>query len=125
MSYDKVKLNDFIDFNPKRMIKKGSEASFIEMAGITPNIRDIEYTLKKEFKGSGSKFKNGDTLFARITPCLENGKTAKVGCLSKSEIAHGSTEFIVLAAKEPEYDEDFVYYFCRWNKFRDFAISRI
>jgi len=125
MNYSQIKLDSIIDFNPKRTIKKGTIASFVEMAAIPEGNRDINYTDKKEFKGSGSKFKNGDTLFARITPCLENGKTAKVNCLQNEEIAHGSTEFIVMAAKEPEYDEDFVYNLCRWPKFREFAISRM
>jgi len=125
MRSNMVRLDSIIDFNPKRLIKKGTDASFIEMASIPENNRDISYVLKKEFKGSGSKFKNGDTLFARITPCLENGKTAKVDCLEQDELAHGSTEFIVMSAKEPEYDEDFVYYLCRWPEFRDFAKSRM
>jgi len=120
-----MRLDDFIEFNPKRPIKKGIEAPFVEMAAIPQENRDIAYIHKKLFNGSGSKFQNGDTLFARITPCLENGKTAKVNCLNQNEIAHGSTEFIVMAAKEPEYDKDFVYYLCRWNKFREFAKSRM
>ncbi len=125
MSSRKLQLDEIIDFNPKRQIRKGIDYPFIEMAAIPEGNRDIAYSFQKEFKGSGSKFKNGDTLFARITPCLENGKTAKVDCLDDGQVAHGSTEFIVLAAKEPEYDEDFVYYLCRWDKFREFARSRM
>ena len=87
------KLSELIDFNPTRRIRKGSIAPFVEMAAIPEGSREIEYTFEKEFKGSGSKFKNGDTLFARITPCLENGKTAKVNCLSDEVVGHGSTEF--------------------------------
>ena len=120
-----MKLSEIIDFNPTRSIKKGKNAPFVEMAALAQDSRDISYTFSKEFNGSGTKFKNGDTLLARITPCLENGKTAKVNCLKPGELAHGSTEFIVLKAKEPEYDEDFIYYLCRWNKFRDYAIGRM
>jgi type I restriction enzyme S subunit len=71
---------------------------------------------------SGSKFKNGDTLFARITPCLENGKTGFVQFLdSDDDVAFGSTEFIVLRSRTvtPEY----VYLTARTDKFRDNAIK--
>ena len=111
---------DIVEFNPTRRLKKGEIAPFVEMAAIPENDRNISSIEYREVKG-GSRFKNGDTLFARITPCLENGKTAKVSGLKEGEIAHGSTEFIVMAAKEPEYDEDFVYYLSRLPEFRTFA----
>jgi type I restriction enzyme S subunit len=111
---------DIVEFNPTRRLKKGEIAPFVEMAAIPENDRNISSIEYREVKG-GSRFKNGDTLFARITPCLENGKTAKVSGLAEDEIAHGSTEFIVMAAKEPEYDEDFVYYLSRLPEFRTFA----
>ena len=71
---------------------------------------------------SGSKFKNGDTLFARITPCLENGKTGFVQFLPTDEtVAFGSTEFIVMRSRTlcPEY----VYLMARSDEFRDNAIK--
>lgn len=119
------KLEDLVDFNPSRLIKKGTNTPFIEMAAIPEGSREIEYSFLKEFKGSGTKFGNGDTLFARITPCLENGKTAKVTILKDNEIGHGSTEFIVMSAKDQAHDEDLVYYICRYPVFRDFAKSRM
>ncbi|MDT9694364.1 hypothetical protein Q5762_39715, partial [Streptomyces sp. P9(2023)] len=64
-------------------------------------------------------------LFARITPCLENGKTAKVIGLPDNTIGHGSTEFIVMAAKDPSVDEDFVYYVARHPEFRAYAKGRM
>jgi type I restriction enzyme S subunit len=118
-----MKITDIVDFNPSRTLKKGTLAPFVEMASIPEHTRDIARIATKEF-GSGSKFKNGDTLFARITPCLENGKTAKVGCLDDDEIAHGSTEFIVMSAKSND-DEDFVYYLSRLPEFREYAKSRM
>ncbi|RUO29231.1 restriction endonuclease subunit S [Aliidiomarina sedimenti] len=117
----KKKISDIIEFNPKRPIKKGEVKPFIEMAALPIDVRDVDEFGYREFKGGGSKFKNGDTLFARITPCLENGKTAKVNCLSHDEHGHGSTEFIVMSAKEPEFDEDYVYYLARHPKFRVYA----
>lgn len=118
-----MKISDIVEFNPTRTLKKGTLASFVEMAAVPEYVRDIAYVDEKEFS-SGSKFKNGDTLFARITPCLENGKTAKVNCLRDDEIAHGSTEFIVMAPRS-EDDEDFVYYLSRDPEFREFAKSRM
>lgn len=124
MSFNK-KLSDIIDFNPKRPIKKGEAKPFIEMAALSAENRDVSEFVKREFKGGGSKFKNGDTLFARITPCLQNGKTTKVSCLNQDEHGHGSTEFIVMSAKEPKYDEDYVYYLARHPEFRAYAELRM
>ncbi len=71
---------------------------------------------------SGARFQNGDTLLARITPCLENGKTGYVGFLpSDSDVAHGSTEFIVL--RGGSVCSEFVYLLARSNVFRDDAIK--
>ena len=70
----------------------------------------------------GTKFRNGDTLMARITPCLENGKTAKVKILEDEEIGFGSTEYIILRAKN-KLDEDFVYYLSRYSSVREPAIK--
>ncbi|MDC7861790.1 restriction endonuclease subunit S [Pantoea ananatis] len=120
-----MKLSDLVDFNPKRALKKGTYASFVEMASLPENGRDISNIGSKIFTGSGSKFSNGDTLFARITPCLENGKTSLVSGLLDDEVAFGSTEFIVLSAKQPEYDSNYIYYLSRLPEFRSFAQSRM
>lgn len=116
-----MKLGELIDFNPKRLLEKGALTPFIEMADLPVGERDVSGIGNRVFNGGGSKFKNGDTLFARITPCLENGKTAKVRGLSDNAVAHGSTEFIVMSAKDPEIDENFVYYVARHPEFRAYA----
>jgi len=118
-------LSELVDFTPKRTIKKGATAPFVAMADIPENSREIAHISQKEFKGSGSRFANGDTLFARITPCLQNGKIAKVSELGEGEIAHGSTEFIVFGAKDPETDQEFLYYLARNPVFRAYAESRM
>src|SRR3990167_1625155 len=92
------------------------------MIDIEPFKRKISNFSIKEFKG-GSKFRNKDTLFARITPCLENGKTAFVDILYNGEIGFGSTEFIVLSAKEEKTDSYFVYYLSRSPEIRKVAIK--
>ena len=118
-------LGEIVDFTPKRTIKKGSIAPFVAMADLQENYREIINCEDKEYKGGGSRFINGDTLFARITPCLENGKTAKASNIPEGLIAHGSTEFIIMAAKIGNNDQDFIYYMCRDPDFRKFAESRM
>lgn len=120
-----MKLSDLIDFNPRRPLEKGAITPFIEMADLPEGERDVSGIGNRVFNGGGSKFKNGDTLFARITPCLENGKTAKVSGLPGNAVGHGSTEFIVMAAKDPSVDEDFVYYVARHPEFRAYAKGRM
>jgi type I restriction enzyme S subunit len=68
---------------------------------------------------SGTSFRNGDTLFARITPCLENGKTAFVQCLGANDVASGSTEFIVMRARN--WTPEMVYLLARTPRLRDHA----
>ena len=89
---------------------------------LRPFCRDIsKYELTK-YSG-GVKFRNGDTIMARITPCLENGKTAKVNILEDNEIGFGSTEYIVFRAKQDITDEDFIYYLVCSPLIRDPAIK--
>ena len=89
---------------------------------IKPRTREIiKYELDK-FKG-GSKFRNGDTLFARITPCLENGKIAQVSFLDDNEVGFGSTEFIVLREKENITLNDYIYYLFINDKIKNIAIK--
>ena len=103
------KLSDIVLINPKETLKKESIAPKISMDILQPFCRDIPSYELAEYNG-GAKFRNGDTIMARITPCLENGKTAKVGILAKNEIGFGSTEYIVFRAIDGITDEDFVYY---------------
>lgn len=118
----KCKLADIADFNPKESIKKGTIAKKVAMDQLRPFCRDIpDYTLEP-FNG-GAKFRNGDTIMARITPCLENGKTAKVAILDDNEIGFGSTEYIVFRAKEGISDEDYLYYLICSPLVRDAAIK--
>ena len=120
-----MRLDKFADLNPPRPLKKGAIAKLIDMAALPTSHRSIELSsIEKRPYSSGARFKNGDSLLARITPCLENGKSAFVNCLQKDEVAAGSTEFIVIAAKR-EIEADFVYYASRLPEFRQYAISRM
>ena len=113
---------DFIEFNPRMSIKKGTIATKVAMDKLQPFTKKIPETERVSFTG-GSKFCNGDTIMARITPCLENGKTAFVDILGESEIAFGSTEFIVMRAKEGVSDPQFIYYLATSPSFRNIAIK--
>ncbi len=117
------RLIDLVDINPPRRIKKGLICPFVSMDALDPFRRQIREVKKREFKGSGARFQNGDTLLARITPCLENGKTAYVDCLDENTLAFGSTEFIVLCGKKGISDNLFVYHFSRNEEFRSRAIT--
>ena len=117
-----VRAVDFIDFNPHLNLKKGTIATKIGMDKLKPFSKKITEAEKAEFNG-GAKFCNGDTIMARITPCLENGKTAFVDMLDDGEIGFGSTEFIVMRAKAGISDPQFVYYTAINPTFRNVAIK--
>jgi type I restriction enzyme S subunit len=107
--------------NPPRKLKKGEPAPYIDMSSVPTQGHSPEAPTLREH-GSGSKFQNGDALLARITPCLENGKSAFVDCLDDGKIAWGSTEFIVLKPKPPLPDYH-AYLLCRHPAFREYAIQ--
>ena len=115
-------LFEYIDINPKETIIRGCLAKKIPMDKLQPFCRDIPEYETSEFNG-GSKFRNGDTIMARITPCLENGKTAMVNILDSNEVGFGSTEYIVFRAKKNLTTPDFVYYLICSSLVRDPAIK--
>lgn len=117
-------LNEIIDFNPRTTLPKGTLAPHIDMAALPISDRFIATITEKKFSGSGSKFIKHDTLFARITPCLENGKGGYVSNLKEGIVAHGSTEFIVFRAKKSS-DSHFIYYISRLAEFRKYAEKRM
>ena len=118
----KVKtLEEAFEINPKRQITKGRIATYLDMSNApTQGHRPADW-IQREFS-SGMKFINGDTLLARITPCLENGKAAFVDFLKADEVAWGSTEFIVLRPSPP-LPKYFGYLLCRHEDFRAHAIQ--
>lgn len=101
--------SDVINVNPRRTIKKGTKVRFVSMGDIREFDKKIREFSFRKFSG-GSKFTNEDTIMARITPSLENGKTSFVDILDENEIAAGSTEFIVLSAKKDKTIPHYVYY---------------
>lgn len=112
-------VSDLAEFNPIRKLTKGTLAPYLEMAALSKTTFNPESWYSREFS-SGTKFINGDTLLARITPCLENGKTAYVTFLQEGEVAWGSTEYIVMRPKE-NLHPFFAYVLARNSDFRDYA----
>ena len=117
-----AKLCEYIEVNPKELLAKGAVVKKVSMDKLQPFCRDIPEYEWAEFSG-GSKFRNRDTIMARITPCLENGKTAMVDILDSEEVGFGSTEFIVFRAKDGYTIPDFVYYLIRSHIIREPAIK--
>ncbi len=113
-------LSDAFEINPSRTLKKRTIGAYLDMASLATSGHCVEPPVQREV-GSGTKFRNGDTLLARITPCLENGKSAFVDFLAEDEVGWGSTEFIVLRPKAP-LPVFLGYLLCRHPPFREHAI---
>jgi type I restriction enzyme, S subunit len=122
MSWKEIELSALLEFSPKISLEKGELYDHIPMEAIDSGTKYPREIYQKEYTGGGTKFANGDTLFARITPCLENGKIAKVKDLEK-QVGFGSTEYFVLRAKENISDSDFVYYLAKTDLVRQTAIK--
>lgn len=120
--WKKCTLSDIIDFNPIERLSKGTVSKKISMEKLQTFSRSISSYELSEYKG-GTKFRNGDTIMARITPCLENGKTAQVNILDENEIGFGSTEFIVMRAKPNISDKNYIYYLSISPLVREIAIK--
>jgi type I restriction enzyme S subunit len=116
-------LPEIIDVNPTRALRKGDVAPYLDMANMPTRGHSPDVVIDRPF-ASGMRFVNGDTLVARITPCLENGKTAYVDFLEEGQIGWGSTEYIVFRSKAPVPTE-YAYCLARTEGFRDFAIQNM
>ena len=117
---ERVRTPEAIEINPTSRLSSEEEHWWVEMSDLPTNSMVIQNAVKRDGR-SGSKFRNGDTLLARITPCLENGKTGFVDFLPEGEVGRGSTEFIVLRSKR--VTSEFVYCLARTYEFRENAIK--
>ena len=118
-----VKVSDIADVNPRRTLKKGEEALCVEMADLSTTGAFPTDWRTKAYNG-GVKFVNGDTILARITPCLENGKAGYINFLEQDEVAFGSTEHIVLTSKG-ELPSEFFYFLARNEDFISYATAHM
>ena len=116
-------VSEVVDVNPTRPLRKGKPAPYLDMKSMPTKGHAPDSWIERPF-GSGMRFMNGDTLVARITPCLENGKTAFVDFLDDGQTAWGSTEYMVLRP-QPPLPPIFAYCLARTGEFRDFAIQNM
>ena len=114
-------LYQLVDLNPREPLKRGTKAPYLNMAALPTEGSNSDDAILREYT-SGTRFRNGDTLLARITPCLENGKAAYVQSLPSDAIGWGSTEFIVMRAIPPVTSE-YTYLLARDEAFRAHAIQ--
>ncbi len=114
---------DAFEVNPNRKLERGCPAPYLDMQNM-PTDASVPAAWIERSCGSGMRFMNGDTLLARITPCLENGKTAHVNFLEPGQIGWGSTEYIVLRSKPP-LPLEYSYFLARDDDFRAFAIANM
>lgn len=115
-------LDDVIEFDPKVRLDKDRVKQCVPMSALSTSSMVLDMNeISETTSNSGSKFQNGDTLLARITPCLENGKTAFVHGIESDEGAVGSTEYIVMRSKQ--LNPYMVYLLSRTNGFRQSAIN--
>lgn len=103
-----LRLEDFVYINPTVRLTKGQEYPFVPMEALSPGRRYVEAPAVR-IAGGGAKFCGGDTLFARITPCLENGKIAQFK-RHPHQVGFGSTEYWVFRARDGISDPAYVYY---------------
>ena len=119
-TWEKVKFGEVIHFPPKIKMKKGVEYPFIPMENLDSNNKFAKPLSSKVLKGGGAKFEEGDTLFARITPCLQNGKISQAKDLNGTP-GFGSTEFFVFRGIDGITDTDFIYYLSKTKFIRESA----
>ncbi len=113
-------ISSIVEVNPRRTLGRGQLATYVGMSSLPEHAAEVTDWDVKEF-GSGQKFANGDVLMARITPCLENGKTAVVDMLPNDEVGWGSTEYLVLAPRGA-VSTPWVYCLARSEPVRAYAI---
>ncbi|MFD6227294.1 restriction endonuclease subunit S [Streptomyces sp. NPDC060232] len=115
-----IAVTDLVEFNPKLSRPQADEPVYVDMAALQTDRAGIPVWTRRAPK-SGPRFMNGDTLLARITPCLENGKTGYVDFMEDGEVGLGSTEFIVMRSL-PGVPAELSYFLARDGRFREHAI---
>ena len=119
--------SEAVQINPRVRLERGETYPYVDMASVNANYRSVLAPTRRKYSGGGSRFQCGDTLMARITPCLENGKIACFvpSTLGSNTPAYGSTEFIIIRGRTNTTLTDFVYYLTRWDGVRNYAIDQM
>ena len=123
-NWEQLIYTEAVMVNPRVHLEKGKPYPFLDMASVDPSARCAWTVEWRSFTGGGARFAVGDTLLARITPCLENGKIARY-CAQLAHDAHGSTEFIVIRGRENITDSAYAYYLTKWEGVSGYAISQM
>lgn len=118
-----VAIGDLVSINRRHKLVRGEEATYVGMSSL-PEFSPTIIEWERRAFGTGQKFVNGDVLMARITPCLENGKTAVADMLGDGEVGWGSTEYVVLSPRGA-FSTPWIYALTRNQTIRDWAISRM
>lgn len=114
--WKKVKFLDVVALNPHVRLEKGQEYAFVEMSNASETSRNPKEDITAIYKGGGAKFECGDTVIARIEPCLQNGKAF----FCKYKVGFGSTEFLVFRPlREALMDKTYLYYYMRQDRIRE------
>ena len=124
-AWREVLFSEAVLVNPPTRLGRGAVYPFVDMAAVNADSRTTVSVEERTFKGSGSRFQSGDTLMARITPCLENGKIARYQALGDKLEAHGSTEFIVIRGRPNVTDNNFAYYLTKREEVRNYAVGQM
>ena len=125
-NWNYIPFTEAVAVNPSVSLNRGKVYPFVEMKSIEPKQRSASESEFRVFTGGGARFIPYDTLMARITPCLENGKIARyIPSSYVDSPAFGSTEFIVIRGREGVTDNDYAYFLTPWKAFRHFAISQM
>lgn len=121
--WKEMKFSEFVDINPPITLSRSKEHFYIEMQDMDPS-RRFAYPKRKRPLQGGSRFAEGDTLFARISPCTEKGNINQAAGLN-GELGYGSTEFLVFRAKPGVSHEDFILYFSKWSEIKEYASNNL
>jgi len=123
--WQEVPFSEAVLINPPIRLKNSENYPFVDMASVEPSSKLVFAKEERKFTGGGSRFQSGDTLMARITPCLENGKIGQFYSDNPTIIAHGSTEFIVIRGRPTVSETEFAYYLTKWEHVRSYAIGQM
>lgn len=123
--WQQLPFSEAVQINPKRHLRRRMVYPFVSMASINVGSRYVSPQEQRKFKGGGARFREGDILMARITPCLENGEIAQYHAPKLKKEAHGSTEFIVIRGCPDVTDNDFAYYLTKSERVIRYAVGQM
>ncbi len=124
-NWRQMSFTEAVTVNPAVRLERGMKYPFVDMAAVISGTRCAHAVEQRIYSGSGSRFRDGDTLMARITPCLENGKIARYCADHPLANAHGSTEFIVIRGRSGVTESEYAYYLTHWKEVRNYAVDQM